>query len=366
MYRLKPYLLLACIVFSSIFFSLLGMYWNNSYYHNSTTYSVEQPPLSVAMLGIHDGLLAPLPEEVSDTYLAKEAVTSQSLFAASPFFSIQGLGSLEDSKSKKEIYEPASWGLPERLPAYHMRDADPLIFLPDFQVSAPQPDNTSKEESLSIQKKTDAPKQASYKAAKNQPKSFTTVTDSYFDDAVFIGDSRTVGISEFSGIENATFLCKTSLSIYDYEKKKITYNNKKTSVKEVLSQESFGKIYLMVGINECGIGTPETFYKLYQEVVNDIRTLQPDALIFLEANLLVTKQKSDTEKSITNQNILARNEKIASLANQTDTFYIDINESSLCKEGALIAEYTWDQVHIKAQYYQVWKDFLLKHGIKEM
>ena len=43
--------------------------------------------------------------------------------------------------------------------------------------------------------------------------------------------------------------------------------------------------------------------------------------------------------------------------------HIDINESNLCDEGALISDYTWDQVHIKAQYYPVWKDYLLQHAI---
>lgn len=192
---------------------------------------------------------------------------------------------------------------------------------------------------------------------------FTTATDDYFDDACFIGDSRTVGISQYAGIENATFLCKNSLSIYDYDKKKILYDGEKTSVREVLTQQQFSKIYLMVGINESGTGTPETFFNKYKEVVMDIQSLQPDALIFIQGNLLVTESKSDESDSITNENISARNKLIATLANQKNIFYIDINESSLCKNGALVSDYTWDQVHIMAQYYPIWKDFLLKHAI---
>ena len=119
----------------------------------------------------------------------------------------------------------------------------------------------------------------------------------------------------------------------------------------------------MVGINECGIGRPQSFFEQYRDVVNDIRSLQPDALIFLQGNLLVTQKKSNESKSITNENISARNKLISTLANQKDIFYIDINESSLCEEGALVPEYTWDQVHIKAQYYPVWKEFLLEHAI---
>lgn len=197
----------------------------------------------------------------------------------------------------------------------------------------------------------------------NRSYDFTTANDDYFNGACFIGDSRTVGISQYAGIENATFLCKNSLSIYDYDKKKITYDGKKTSVKEVLSETQFLKIYLMVGINECGTGTPESFFENYKDVVMDIRRLQPNALIFIQGNLFVTEAKSKEDANITNENISARNRLIATLANQKDIFYIDINESSLCEGGSLVSDYTWDQVHIRAQYYPIWKEFLLKHAI---
>ncbi len=55
----------------------------------------------------------------------------------------------------------------------------------------------------------------------------------------------------------------------------------------------------------------------------------------------MTQEKSDESDTITNENIAARNKLIATLANQKDIFYIDINESSLCKEGALVSDYTW-------------------------
>ena len=135
------------------------------------------------------------------------------------------------------------------------------------------------------------------------------------------------------------------------------------SIHDVLSDKQFAKIYLMVGINECGTGTPESFYERYRDVVMDIRGLQPQALIFIQGNLFVTQKKSDDGDSITNENIAARNDLIATLANQKDIFYININESSLCEDGALVSDYTWDQVHIKAQYYPIWKDFLLQHAI---
>ena len=44
---------------------------------------------------------------------------------------------------------------------------------------------------------------------------YHTVDDSYFDDAVFIGDSRTVGMYEYGGLEKtSTFYASTGLTIY--------------------------------------------------------------------------------------------------------------------------------------------------------
>jgi len=309
MNSIKHYLLPFSILLSSLFFTLIGAYWNQEHYHETNSYSAQNPPLALAMRGLHDGLLfqeldsAPIKDEVFLTEASE----------------ISNAAEISSAAEKTEIFE-------ESLP-------EPGTVLTDSPVILPE----------------------TY--------SFTPVTEDYFQDAVFIGDSRTVGISEYSGIENATFLCRTSLSIYDYAKPKITYKDKKTSIQEVLQNETFGKIYLMVGINECSYGTPESFYELYREVVEDIRRLQPEALIFIEGNLLVTQSKSDSSQGVTNENISSRNELIATLANQKDTFYIDINQSSLCENGALIPEFTWDQIHIKAQYYAVWKEFLLQHGI---
>ena len=56
------------------------------------------------------------------------------------------------------------------------------------------------------------------------------VPDDYFTDALFIGDSRTVGLSEYCEqlVDVAEFYAKISLSIYDF--------NKKERLKEVLQK----------------------------------------------------------------------------------------------------------------------------------
>lgn len=88
---------------------------------------------------------------------------------------------------------------------------------------------------------------------------YHTVDDSYFDDAVFIGDSRTVGMYEYGGLEEtSTFYASTGLTVYkmfDSAIVSVPGQKKKITVEEALSEKQFAKIYLMIGINEMGTGT---------------------------------------------------------------------------------------------------------------
>lgn len=45
---------------------------------------------------------------------------------------------------------------------------------------------------------------------------FCMVDDDWFDDAVFIGDSRTVGLRDYGGLNNATFYASTGLGNLRY------------------------------------------------------------------------------------------------------------------------------------------------------
>ncbi len=69
------------------------------------------------------------------------------------------------------------------------------------------------------------------------------VDDDWFDDAVFIGDSRTVGLRDYGGLDNATFYASTGLGIYDmWTEKFCEVDGEKTTLEDALSRRQFGKI----------------------------------------------------------------------------------------------------------------------------
>ncbi|WP_243244847.1 GDSL-type esterase/lipase family protein [Roseburia intestinalis] len=191
----------------------------------------------------------------------------------------------------------------------------------------------------------------------------TTVDADYFDDALMIGDSRTVGLKEYGTLGNATFYCDSGLSIYELENKKIMVDGiGKVSISDLLASHTYHKIYLMLGINELGYDVTQTFEK-YASFVNFLQTMQPDAIIYVEANLHVTAQRSDSDKTFNNANINAFNQKISTLADQRTIYYLDINELFDDANGNLGTQYSNDNAHPLGKYYAVWCDWLMEHAV---
>jgi lysophospholipase L1-like esterase len=195
---------------------------------------------------------------------------------------------------------------------------------------------------------------------------YEQVDDNYFADAVFIGDSRTVGMKDYGGLEDiSTFYASTGLTVYKIFTAPIVEvpdQKQKITIEEALTQKQFAKIYLMIGINEMGTGTVDSFLAKYQEVVTHLRELQPDAIIYLQGIMKVTTKRSDQGDYINNPGIDARNAGIAQMADNVSTYYLDVNTAICDTTGGLEPTYTFDGVHLKAQYIPLWKDYLKAHA----
>lgn len=196
---------------------------------------------------------------------------------------------------------------------------------------------------------------------------YETVTDDYFSDAVFIGDSRTVGMYEYGGLEDiSTFYASTGLTVYkmfDANIVDIPGQKEKANIEQMLSEKHFSKIYLMIGINEMGTGTVDTFITKYSECLEYLRELQPDAIIYTQAIMKVTTERSEQGDYITNEGIDERNERLKELADNVNIYYLDVNPLICDESGGMISSYTSDGVHLKAKYIEIWKQFLMEHAV---
>lgn len=196
---------------------------------------------------------------------------------------------------------------------------------------------------------------------------YTKENISYFNDAVFLGDSRTLGISDYAGLDEADFYCDSGMMLFKLlAPEGVTYQKtgKKEDLNQVLQQKQYGKVYIMLGMNELGYGNTEMYLEQYRKVVDQIREWQPDAIIYIMANLHVSRDKNNPETEFNNININDKNAASASLANGIDIFYLDANPLFTDEEGYLNADWTFDGVHLYAQHYDVWREFLLEHAVE--
>ncbi|GHU48944.1 hypothetical protein FACS1894127_0800 [Clostridia bacterium] len=183
--------------------------------------------------------------------------------------------------------------------------------------------------------------------------------DEYFDDALFIGDSRTEGLLIYSGLGNATFYFSKGLSVDQvFNKETVTLNGRKYTVSDALGREHFGKIYIMMGVNELGWVYLDKFIEKYVDIIDRIKETQPGATIYVQSILPVTKAKSDKDSIYNNPNIDKFNKLIEAMAADEEVVYLPVNEHVSDKSGVLPEEATIDGVHLNKEYCKKWEQYL--------
>ena len=144
------------------------------------------------------------------------------------------------------------------------------------------------------------------------------VDDSYFDDAVFIGNSRTEGLKKFSGLSNAT-------------------------------------------MNELGWVYESVFKDDYGKIIDKIREINPDAVIYIQSIIPVSKWKDSSNDVYTNANVERLNSQLRDLADEKEVHYLDVAGALMDSEGYLPYEATGDGVHLEPPYCVKWTDYLRTH-----
>nr|WP_300901813.1 GDSL-type esterase/lipase family protein [uncultured Acetatifactor sp.] len=193
---------------------------------------------------------------------------------------------------------------------------------------------------------------------------FTEVPREYFDDALFIGDSRVTGVELYSGWDNLTYYAEGGMTVYSmFQSKTAQVEGQTLTIEEALRKRSFGKIYLEIGINEMGTGTVDSFMEAYEAAVDYLRELQPDAILYVCSIMYVEQSKSESDPIFNNPAIQERNDRIAALADGENIFYLDINEVVTDETGNLNPDYTWDEVHLLGKYDVIWLEYFSSHGI---
>lgn len=186
------------------------------------------------------------------------------------------------------------------------------------------------------------------------------VGDEYFADACFIGDSRTQGLMMYSAPESATFLALKGMTVESFFKDK-AFEKKTKTAEQMLKKHKFGKIYIMLGLNELGWSYSNLFIKRYGELIDSIKESQPKAKIFVQSILPVSADKSSSHKSFNNPRIMEYNRMVFNMCVEKQVIYLNVRESVEDKKGNLPKEATTDGIHMNKAYCDKWMQYLRTH-----
>ena len=183
-----------------------------------------------------------------------------------------------------------------------------------------------------------------------------------FEGVLFVGDSRTMGLSEYGDLGNASVFANSGMSVFNVLTARISSGGEKLTLDEVLSRNHYQMIYLMLGINELGYDMSQTI-KQYKEVLSKIKEMQPEATMVLEANLHITSEKSEKSPVYSNSKINCLNQEIQKIAEENSCYYIDVNEIFDDEGGSLNHAYSTDGSHVLGKYYAQWVKWLKEESV---
>ena len=193
------------------------------------------------------------------------------------------------------------------------------------------------------------------------------VDNSYFDDAAFVGDSRTDGFLIYSGIGTGKNLTSNGLSIFKLEEKKaLTIDGKEYTLLEALALKQYGKVYLSLGVNELGYYDDQGFYDAYCKAIDDIRACQPNAVIYIQGLIPLNEDviaQSGGPSYLANEHLLVYNDLMRKAAEEKQVVFLDLNPEFTGADGKLPADASKDGVHLRKAYCEKWLDYLKTHTV---
>lgn len=243
--------------------------------------------------------------------------------------------------------------------------------LPDASQNVPQPEleDSSADAAQDVISPPDDPPAAapSYDFSQPAPES-ETVDNRYFDDAAFVGDSRTDGLMIYSGIGTGKNLTSNGLSIFSLaEKKVLTIDGEKYTLLEALAMEEYGKVYISLGVNELGIYKDKSFYSSYCDAIDQVRLVQPRAVIYIQGLIPLNEGQIEAYNgnkfNLSNEHLRVYNDLMRQVAEEKQVVYLDLYSEFADENGALPEDLSRDGVHLKKEPCQQWLAYLKNHTV---
>lgn len=205
--------------------------------------------------------------------------------------------------------------------------------------------------------------------------------DTFFEDAIFVGDSVTVGLSNYySHLKGRVFtdttqflaqvgcsakMCVSSNPTVKYQKYMPDYGGRLCKVEDGIALSGAKKVFIDYGLNDLTGCTPDEFLKNFSTLISRIQEKNPDVQIYVISTTYVV---DDAQTGLlTNKNIRKSNENIKEYCRENGFGFINIADYIADGNGGLNTKYSSDQyVHQNMKSYEVWVKVLRHYAYLQM
>ena len=201
------------------------------------------------------------------------------------------------------------------------------------------------------------------------------VSASWFNDAVFVGDSITLKLSYFceddpDALGEAEFFCAGSLgynsALWDIDDPNAvhpTYRGEVQLTENCAELTDSSKVFIMLGMNDIGLYGVDGAEKACRDLVKRIKSHSPEAKIYLQS---ITPMLKEFEyEDFNNASIDKFNEWLKAYCEENEYMYLDINSIMRGDDGALKPAYCSDPeeqgIHFTDEACALWVDYLKNH-----
>lgn len=201
------------------------------------------------------------------------------------------------------------------------------------------------------------------------PEQAIAIDDSYFQDAVFIGDSRMEGFRNFSGITKGSFVTAVGMELSNiYSTPQIPTAKGTVLVMDALKNINFTKVYMMLGTNELGAYDMDAMIESYRQVLTDVKTYSSstEPVIYIYSVPYVEESLVTTGDYVNNENVDIVNKLILEMCYEEGYHYINLNEILSDGNHSLIAGASGDGIHMNQEYCNKWLEYTKTHYLPQV
>ena len=197
----------------------------------------------------------------------------------------------------------------------------------------------------------------------NVPQS-AAVANSYFDNAVFIGNSQMVGFANSTELAG-TYYCSVGLNVSTFFKSEVVrVDGENVTIPQAMQGQHFEKAYLLFGVNEFGWSSVEVFTQKYEQIIALLRQNNPDIVIYVESVLPVNEslaRENGYGAHVNNQNVIRFNQALSQMFQRQGVYYLDVHSVFADATGAMPAASSSDGLHVNRSCIAKWTEYLKTH-----